>query len=146
MKKFITLLPLLIFFSSYSQSTEETKIRELENEMKDAFLKKDTIKLFKLLSPQFVVNSPWNKVLTMEDITNNLRKGGASDTLSFEKNIEKITFTNNIAIVMGLETRTAIGQAINVGKAFQRRFTDIWMKNKNNWQLVARQSTVFLIE
>ena len=141
-----TLLPLFIFFSSYSQSAEEIKIRELENEMKDAFLKRDSIMLYKLLSPNFVVNSPWNRVSTIEDVINNLRKGGGSDTLSFEKSIEKITFTNNIAIVMGEETRTATGQAVNAGKTFQRRFTDVWMNNKNSWQLVARQSTVFAVK
>ncbi len=140
MKKIIfTLLTLLIFFGSYSQSTEDNKIRELENDMKAAHLKRDSIVLFKLLSPNYVVNSPWNKVATMEDIRNNLRKGGG-DTLYFEKNIEKITFTNNIAIVMGQEIRK------NAGKTDKRRFTDIWMNDKKNWQLVARQSTVFAVE
>ena len=141
-----TFLSLFFFLSTYSQSTDETVIRKLENEMKDAFLKRDSVMLFKLLSPNLVVNSPWNRVITMADITNSLRKGGGSDTLSFEKNIERITFTNNIAIVMGQETRVSTGQAVNVGKAIQRRFTDIWMNNKNNWQLVARQSTVFTVE
>ena len=146
MKKVIfTLLSLLLFSVSYSQSSEEAKIRELENAMKDAFLKRDTITLFKILSPVFVVNSPFNRVLTMEDLKNNLRKGGG-DTLSFEKTIEKITFTNNIAIVMGQETRKVTGEAVNVGKTFQRRFTDIWMKSNEDWLLVARQATVFLFE
>jgi hypothetical protein len=146
MKKVIfTLLSLFLFYVSFSQSLEEGKIRELENAMKDAFLKRDTITLFKILSPVFVVNSPFNRVLTMEDLKNNLRKGGG-DTLSFEKTIEKITFTNNIAIVMGQETRKVIGEAVNAGKTFQRRFTDIWMKNKEDWLLVARQATVFLFE
>jgi hypothetical protein len=146
MKKVIfTVLSLLLFSISYSQSSEEVKIRELENAMKDAFLKRDTIALFKILSPAFVVNSPSNRVLTMGDLKNNLRKGGG-DTLSFEKTIEKITFTNNIAIVMGQETRKVTGEAFNVGKTFQRRFTDIWMKSNEDWLLVARQATVFLFE
>ena len=146
MKKILfVLLILSSFVVSYSQSAEEKKIRELENEMKDAFLKRDTILLYKILSPKFVVNSPYNKILTIDDLKNNLRKG-AADTLSFEKNIEKITFTNNIAIVMGQETRKATGQAVNAGKTFQRRFTDIWMNDKDNWLLVARQSTVFIVE
>src|SRR4051812_15112254 len=142
----LTLLPLFIFFGSYAQSTEETEIRKLENEMREAFLKRDSVILFKLLSPNLVINSPWNKVLTMEDITNNLRKGGGTDTLTFDGNIEKITFTNNIAIVLGQETRVATGKAINVGKTIQRRFTDVWMNNKKKWQLVGRQSTVFVVE
>jgi hypothetical protein len=140
MKKItITLLQLLLLFNSYSQGTKEIKIRELENELKAAHLKRDTIVLYKLLSPGYVVNTPGNKVATMEDIKTNLRKPGG-DTLSFERNIEKITFTNNIAIVMGQEIRI-IG-----GKTDKRRYTNIWMNKGNNWQLVARQATVFLIE
>ena len=146
MKKFpLVLFALITFAGSYSQGVDETRIRALENEMKSAFLKRDTITLFKILSPQFVVNSPWNRVSTLNDMKENFRKGGA-DTLSFEKTIEKITFTNNIAIVMGQESRTTTGQAVNAGKTFKRRFTDIWMKSKNDWQLVARQSTIFLTE
>ncbi len=140
MKKLLfPLLLMLIFFGSYSQSTEEIKIRELENEMRTAHLNRDSIVLFKLLYPNYVVTSPWNKIATMEDIRNTLRKGNG-DTQSFEKNIETITFTNNIAIVMGQEIR------IIAGKTDKRRFTDIWMNNKNNWQLVARQSTVYSVE
>jgi hypothetical protein len=140
MKKLLsTLLLTFIFFGSYSQSTEDKKIRELENEMKAAHLKGDSIVLFKLLSPNYVVTSPWNKVATFEDIRNNLRKG-LRDTLYFERDIEKITFTNNIAIVMGLETRK------KEGKTDKRRYTNIWMNDKGNWQIVARQSTIFSVE
>lgn len=146
MKKLIfTLLPLFIFIGSYSQSTDETEIRKLEDDAREAFLKKDTATLLKLYSPNLVVNSPWNRVSSLQDILGNLRKG-ADDRQSFEKNIERITFTDNIAIVMGQETLKPTGQAPNAGKTVQRRYTDVWMKNKNSWQLVARQSTVFAVE
>ena len=146
MKKLIfTLLPLIIFFGSYSQSTEETEIRKLEFDQKEAFLKKDTITLLKLYSPSFVVNSPWNKVSTLQDVMDNIRKG-LDDRQSFERIIEKITFVGDIAIVMGQETIKPTGKAPNAGKTVQRRYTNIWMKNKNSWQLIARQSTVFAVE
>lgn len=146
MKKLLfTLLPLFIFLGSYSQSTEETQIRKLEDDAREAFLKKDTATLLKLYSPNLVVNSPWNRVSSLQDILGNLRKG-VDDRQSFEKTIERITFTDNIAIVMGQETIKPTGQAPNAGKTVQRRYTDIWMKNENSWQLVARQSTVFVVE
>ena len=105
----------------------------------------DSATLLKLYSPDLVVNSPWNRVSSLQDILNNLRKG-VDDRQSFERHIEKITFTENIAIVMGQETIKPTGQAPNAGKTVQRRYTDIWMKNKDNWHLVARQSTVFTVE
>lgn len=146
MKKLtLTLLPLLICFGSYSQSTKETEIRKLEYDQKEAFLKKDTTTLLKLYSPGFVVNSPWNKVSTLQDVMANIRKG-VDDRESFERIIEKITFVDNIAIIMGQETIKPTGQAPNAGKTVQRRYTNIWMKNKNSWQLIARQSTVFAVE
>jgi hypothetical protein len=146
MKKILlTLLPLLLVFISYSQNTGEARIRELENEMKEAFMKRDTNSLIRLLSPDFVVNSPYNRVSTLGELIINMRKGGA-DTLTFIKSIEKITFTENLAIVMGQESRKATEGAVNVGKTFQRRFTDVWINNKKNWLLVARQSTLYSIE
>lgn len=146
-KIIITFLALSLFLCGYSQSGEEQTIRRLENDMKEAFLKRDTNILYKILSPKFVVNSPFNRVSTFEDLQKNFRTSGpGADTLSFEKSFEKITFINNLAIVMGQETRKASGEAVNAGKTFQRRFTDVWMKEKDTWLLTIRQSTIFLTE
>ena len=146
MKKItISFLSALMFTCAYPQNASETEIRTAENEIKEAFLNKDTITLLKYYSPNLVVNSPWNRVSTVQDIIGNLRKG-VDDRQSFEKTIEKITFTENIAIVMGVEIIQPTGMAPNAGKTVKRRYTNIWMTNNNRWQLVARQSTVYSIE
>jgi hypothetical protein len=62
----ITCSSLLMFFCTYAQSTAETEIRKLENDQKEAFLKKDTLALYKLLSLDFVVNAPTNKITTLQ--------------------------------------------------------------------------------
>ncbi len=69
MKKIIlTLLLLSIFFNSRAQTGVETEIRKLEDEQREAFLKKDTATLFKLFSPDFVVNAPTNKITTLKEL------------------------------------------------------------------------------
>lgn len=141
MKRSIFILLAAFFFqcTCFSQNNGEDQIRKLENELKAAHIKRDTIVLYKLLSPNYVVTTPGNKVATMDDIKTNLRKPGG-DTLSFERNIEKIAFINNIAVVMGQEIR------IIAGKTDKRRYTNIWMNNNNVWQMVARQTTIFFFE
>ena len=145
MKKLIfTVVSMLVFFCAYSQNAE-TEIRKLESEARDAILKKDTVALSILFSPGFVVNSPGNKVETFQDLLVRI-KSGALDRESFEKNIEKITFTENVAIVMGNEIVKPTGNAANPGKTIKRRYTNIWLKNRKSWQLVARQSTIISVE
>jgi len=65
---------------------------------------------------------------------------------AFERITEKVTFTGDIAIAMGNETLQPSGKMPNAGKLVKRRYTNIWMKVKNSWQLVARQSTIISVE
>lgn len=146
MKKLLaTLVSMLILFCSYSQNAAEAEIRKLEDAQREAFLKKDTATLFKLFSPDFVVNAPTNKVTTLQDLKNLIRKVEV-EMESFERVTEKITFTGDIAIAMGHETLNPTGKMPNAGKTVKRRYTNIWMKNKNGWQLVARQATIISVE
>ncbi|WP_462252135.1 nuclear transport factor 2 family protein [Ferruginibacter sp.] len=146
MKKIIiTLLSLLISFCIFSQSNEEWEIRKLEDAQREAFLKKDTTALYKIFSPDFVVNAPTNKITTLQQLKHLIRSGEV-DMEIFERVTEKVTFNNNIAIAMGNETLHPAGKMPNAGKTVKRRYTNIWMKNKNNWQLVARQATIISID
>ena len=146
MKKIIiTSLTFFIFFCAYAQTIIETEIRKLENAQREAFLKKDTVTLYQLFSSGFVVNAPTNKVTTLQDLKVLIRNGNV-DMEAFERVTEKITFTNNIAIAMGNETLRPTGKMPNAGKTVKRRYTNIWMKNKKSWQLVARQSTIISVE
>jgi ketosteroid isomerase-like protein len=140
-----TVLSFLIFFCTYSQTTEETEIRKLENDEREVFLKKDTATLFMLFSPDLVVNSPLNKIVTLNALKFLIRKGEV-DLETFERVIEKVTFIENITVAMGNETLNPNGKMPNAGKTVKRRYTNIWMKDKNSWQLVARQATIISIE
>ena len=146
MKKLTAIsIPFLLLLCAYAQSPGETAIRKLENDQRQAFLNKDTAILFSLFSPGFVVNAPTNKVTMLAELKINIRKGEV-DLKNFDRVTEKVTFKKNIAIAMGHETLRPTGKMPNAGKTVRRRYTNIWMKNKNSWQLVARQATIIAVE
>ncbi|MEO6685885.1 MAG: nuclear transport factor 2 family protein [Dyadobacter sp.] len=116
--------------------TENDAIRILENQEREAFIKRDLTKLSGLWSSSLVVTNPDNSVVTLSDIKIDFSKNSSS-TVSFERIIEKITINDNVAIVMGHE----ITPSDNQQKSVTRRFTNIWMKNGGDWKLTARQAT-----
>jgi Domain of unknown function (DUF4440) len=151
MKKFTRLFALsfiLIWVSQsvLAQDSRESEIRRLENLERESVLKGDSLALFdNIWSPVMVINTPANAVGTVEGTKAILRSGGLN-YLSFERNIEKITFNNNIAIVMGGEKIKPQGKQIHAGKVVTRRFTNVWMYSNGRWSIIARQATIINVE
>lgn len=105
MRKYHALLAAFVFLSIMpifvsAQQNQESEIRNLENAEGQAWVKKDSVTLFKLFSPNLVVNTPLNRVATLEDLKN-LMRAGKIDLSSSEKIIKKISFINNMAVVNG---------------------------------------------
>ncbi len=149
MKQLLTLLTICLTFTSgilLAQDPREAEIRRLENFERESVLKGDSAVLFdKIWSPDMVVNTPANIVGTVEGTKAHLRSGNLN-YLSFERNIEKITFNDNVAIVMGGEIIKPQGHQLNAGKTVTRRFTNIWLYKNNSWSIIARQATIIKIE
>ena len=141
---FHALLFLSVFQNCKAQQNSEERIRKLEKMEGVAFANKDTATLLTLFSPHLVVNTPLNRVATFEDVMRLIR-AGKIDVSADEKVIEKVTFVENIAIVMGYDIVKAQGEMENTGKTVKRRYTDIWMKDKLSWRLTARQATIISI-
>jgi ketosteroid isomerase-like protein len=127
------------FSYSYAQDKNETEIRRLEFSFKDALEKADSTALFKLAHPNYAVNNPTGKISTKPEISELFRTGKVNFS-KFDQEIERIFFTENIAIVMGNEK---VYPRENNGKVVYRRYTHTWLKTKKGWQLLARQSAVF---
>jgi len=145
MKTVALLCTLFCLHHVASSQTGEAEIRSLEKLELEALLKKDTTALFnKYWSPQMVVNTPGNVVGTLAETKKRL-VGGKIDYSFMERNIEKITFNKNIAIVMGNEVLEPKGATDNAGKTVTRRFTNIWMQSDGSWMIVARQSTIISV-
>ena len=144
MKTILLFFSFLFFISlpMYSQvaETPARKIRRLEDLERNSVMKGDTAVLFKLWSPDYVVNNPGNMILTAGQIKSFVRSGGM-DSSSFTRNIEKMVFIKDVAIVMGTEVVAPKNKSDNGGKNMIRRYTNIWIKSDTSWQLSARQAT-----
>ena len=141
MKKIITIILFLgLTITGFAQNTSEDEIRKLEDIEREAFLKGDTITLYKLFSPNYVVNAHRNKVITLQDVKT-FKRTGQSTFEIFDRFIEKITFTENLAIVMGREVVQTNRKDDNPDKKITRRYTNVWVKHKEGWILTTRQET-----
>ena len=101
--------------------------------------KGDTTALLALWSENYVVNNPNGKIVTPKSIVA-LMKGGHVFP-AVERIIEKITFNQDIAIVMGKELQQPASMITNHNEWIPRRFTNVWIKTESGWQLAARQSS-----
>jgi len=129
-----------------AQDPREAEIRRLEILERESVLKGDSTALFdKIWSSNMIVNTPANMVGTVEGTKAIFRAGGLN-YLSFERTIEKITFDDNVAIVMGGEIIKPQGQQPNAGKIVSRRFTHVWQYKNSNWSIIARQATIIKID
>lgn len=136
----------LVSHVATAQDPREPEIRRLEKLERESVLKGDSSALFdKIWSPNMVVNTPANVVGTVEGTKAIFRSGNLS-YLSFERNIEKISFNDNVAIVMGGEVIKPQGKQLNAGKVVTRRFTHVWLYSNNSWSIIARQATIIKVE
>jgi hypothetical protein len=149
MKKLLTLFVIfhLSFITANAQTnSRETEIRRLENIEREAAMNGDSAALFgKIWSNEMVVNAPVNRIGTVDGSKMQLRTGNLA-YLSFVRNIEKIAFNDNIALVMGEEVIKPQGKQLNAGKTVTRRFTNIWTFANNQWQIIGRQATIIKVE
>jgi hypothetical protein len=136
MKTYLMCLLVFVCTNCDAQKTDENIIRQLEEAERLAILKHDTTRLADLMSRLIVVQNPENRIVRYQDIIDRIREGKINYS-SFKRKIENITFANNIAVVMGLETIVAESTGVPV----TRRFTNIWTKEKKSWKLTARQAT-----
>ena len=146
-KLFFSLIFMSVSIILYAQTDpREAELRRLENIEREATMHSDSATLFgKIWSNEMVVNTPANRVGTVEGSKMQLRTGNLA-YLSFVRNIEKITFNENIALVMGEEITKPQGHQLYAGKSVTRRFTNIWKFANNQWFMIGRQATIIKVE
>jgi hypothetical protein len=143
-KLVITLLFVSFQHYSFAQKNAETEIRNLEELEGQSWVKKDTTTLFQLFSTELAVNTPLNRTATLKGIKRMTRLGKIDISYS-KKIIEKITFINDLAVVMGQDIVKPEGGMKDAGKTVTRRYTDVWIKTKDKWMLIIRQATIISI-
>lgn len=126
--------------SSSRSSRDEATIRSLEKRERRAVLEQDFGELERLWSPEYMVNSPMNRIAPDRATVLEIFRQGLARYSSFERGIEEIRFRGDIAIVMGSETVEPIGNAPLAGQRVERRFTNIWEREGDTWRMIARHA------
>ncbi len=134
----------LVASFAIGQSDDEIEIRELEKYWTELLEMGDTTSLLKIWSKNYVVNNPNGKIVTPQDIVALMKSGHKFP--SVKRIIENITFNQDIAIVMGKELQQPANMTLDDEEWILRRFTNVWIKTKNGWQLAARQSSKVFTE
>ena len=104
-----------------------------------ALLQKDIATLQKVWSPGFMVNAPLNMVFIGGQV--DLVKAGILSYTSFVRTVEQVLVLKDVVITMGSETVVPSGLDPMAGQTIQRRYTNIWMKEKGDWVLIARHAS-----
>lgn len=124
---------------TFGQSKDEQEIRRLEKYWTELLDAGDTSSLLKIWSTDYVVNNPNGEIVTPEKIVALMISGHKFPKV--ERIIEKITFNQNIAIVMGKELQQPANMTSKMEEWIPRRFTNVWIRSENVWHLIARQSS-----
>lgn len=145
MKKTALLLPfLLLAASSFGQTSDiEKEIREMDQKNATVIVKPDSAALVALLDPGFTINRTTGSVVSGRAKTQELFQKGIVGYDSFSVQTEHVLVKSAIlAISMGSEVVTLSGNSGTKGQPVKRRFTHVWTKENNQWQLLARHANV----
>jgi hypothetical protein len=98
--------------------------------------------LERLWSEQLIVNTPQSDISAERSVVLDRIKRGLIRYSQFDREIEAIRFSDNIAIVMGSETIVRKVDAAETPKPVRRRFTNIWRQSTQGWRMIARHANV----
>jgi hypothetical protein len=126
------------FLLAQNTQQKEAEVRAVELVEAQAVLQKNIAVLQKIWSPGFMVNSPLNTIFTGGQVE--LVQAGIISYTSFTRTIEQVMVLKDVVITMGSETVVPTPPDPMAGQTVQRRFTNIWSKEKGDWVLVARHA------
>ena len=145
---FLLLLSMSLWTVVMAQPTsDEQRVRSLDDEERLAALHRDIPALERLWSEEFTVNAPNNQVVVgRRALLDTFVRGGVINFSRFERQIEFIRADGAFVIIMGLETVQPISDAPNAGlvagQTIKRRFTNIWKNEAGTWRLFMRHANV----
>jgi hypothetical protein len=145
--KFRTMKKIMFFLFALSQgilsfgqnnAQKEAEVRAMEFAEVQALLHKDIPALQKIWSPGFMVNAPLNMVFIGGQVE--MVRAGIIDYVSFIRTVDQVMVLKDVVITMGSETVVPAGADPMAGQTVQRRYTNIWMKERGDWVLMARHA------
>jgi hypothetical protein len=121
-------------------TTVRDTIRQLEKAETVAMLNDDYSTLDNIWHPEFTVNTPLNRILKTADIQGAMKAGLIKYSL-LDRNIEEILVHDNVVVTLGNEVTVPIDNAPMAGQKTIRRYTNIWVKENNEWKLFSRHAS-----
>ena len=99
-----------------------------------------------LWAERFMVNAPRNVVVPHREAVLSVFRKGIPDYERFDPTIERMSVSGTTAVVMGRETVLPVEDAPHAGKTVKRRYTHVWSRLDDRWQLIARHAHITSIE
>ena len=131
--------------SAQTAQPDDASLRAADAEEVRIIAAGDTKAMREFMHPNYIVNSPANRIVRKDDLIKLLAAGRiANDGL--EQTVEETAITGNVGVVMGHESikpkpDSELGDLYGA-KTLERRFTDIFLFENGKWRILARQSTV----
>jgi ketosteroid isomerase-like protein len=125
-----------------SKEQFEKEIRKLDMEAAKAILDKNEAAIARFFTQDSVTNNPRNSLTHGSAGVIEAARTGLIDYHSFERVIESVQILGNTAVVMGNETVVMKDRTGGPGETLKRRYTNVWMKTGENWQIVARHASI----
>ena len=120
-------------------------LRTLDQYEKEVVAARDITAMDALAHPSLLINAPVNRVLTREQLMERLSNGEIAAE-QFDRVPEAVRISGNVGIVMGRETFTPVISSelgrIYGATALQRRYTNIYIREKGRWKWLARHAHV----
>ncbi|HYU77390.1 MAG TPA: DUF3303 family protein [Vicinamibacterales bacterium] len=124
-------------FTGARASRDEQDLRDLEQGLARAWLQRDRAFLDLVLAPEWTVTQADGTILSRSTVL-----GEFFDAVRFDTNViddVAVTLFGDTAVVRG---RTSVGATFNgVPVSARIRFTDVFIKRKQQWQVVASHAS-----
>jgi ketosteroid isomerase-like protein len=136
MMKRILLAIVVITYSvaAFSQNDDKANVLAVERSAANAFTKHDVVALNNAFADDATIISATGAVLTKQQILQAVQNINSVTVSDMQVRIEGYT-----AIVTGVETET--GRNDNGAYENKMRFTDVLLKTKGVWKIIASQAT-----
>ena len=130
-----------------SAGSPEARLATLDAMQKELVANGDVNGLADISASDLTINAPTNRVLSHDQFFAMMRSGqiGAE---RFERTVESVTIRGNVGVVMGRELFTPTAKS-ELGRTYgarplNRRYTNIYVRNRGEWKWLARHANVVL--
>jgi uncharacterized protein (TIGR02246 family) len=138
--KYLLVLTLALAMPIFARAAETDKaaITKLEQGWPTAFVKKDTVKMLSMGTPDCWFVTPSGEVIALKNFVADV-KSGAYTVQSMHIDDLKVRVYGDSAVVFGLETEKSRYKGKDASG--QYRFVDTWLKRNGQWLCAASGNT-----